>query len=570
MSTYSQYTGNGIQTTFPIPFPYQKPAHVVLTVDGEPVTVVFIDAATVSIVPAPAEGSKVVLRRVTPSATPAVDFDNGNPRTGEDLNNAFNQALYVATEASDIATEALLGRDTIVAAAVDFQAGLSQLEAAQDVANGIISQAEAYRDEAGDSALAAATSASQALSSRNQASTFANAAASSAASIEGAAATAASQATAANNAAGTASLHKDAAAASAVAAANSAANATSQASVASGHKDTALTYRNEAQAARTAAQAAQALAEAAAENAQAAAASEGTVKASNTDSTVGTLMSKIVVSGAITKTLQNEGGNESVLLTVTATGGGEEGAATAAELPFTPVGNIASGNVQDAIEELDAEKASIGHTHEAQTALQTPFTPAGNLAATNVQAALAELDTEKAGVGHTHAAQTAGNTPFTPTGNLSAADVQAALEELDAEKQTLNALLSALSVLASSGLIARTSAGGVAARTLTAGSTKVNVTNGNGVSGNPTVDVDEANLTLGNIGGTLPVSKGGTGSTDAATARTALGITPANIGALGDTATAADSTKWGGATKYVSTAAPSGGADGDVWFEREA
>jgi len=71
----------------------------------------------------------------------------------------------------------------------------------------------------------------------------------------------------------------------------------------------------------------------------------------------------------------------------------------------------------------------------------------------------------------------------------------------------------ALHNLTTSGLIARTGAGTVAGRILTPGSSKLSITFGDGVSGNPTMDVVEASLTLNSIGGTLGGNKGGTGQT---------------------------------------------------------
>ena len=82
--------------------------------------------------------------------------------------------------------------------------------------------------------------------------------------------------------------------------------------------------------------------------------------------------------------------------------------------------------------------------------------------------------------------------------------------------QQVNAELSALINQGTTGFYVKTGAGTSASRTLVAGSSRLSITNPSGVSGNPILDVSEVNLSLANIGGTLPVSKGGTGATSAA------------------------------------------------------
>ena len=64
--------------------------------------------------------------------------------------------------------------------------------------------------------------------------------------------------------------------------------------------------------------------------------------------------------------------------------------------------------------------------------------------------------------------------------------------------------------LRNSGMVSYDGAGVFAGRTLTAGSLKISISNGTGVSGNPTFDVSEANLNINNLGGgPLSIANGG-------------------------------------------------------------
>lgn len=89
--------------------------------------------------------------------------------------------------------------------------------------------------------------------------------------------------------------------------------------------------------------------------------------------------------------------------------------------------------------------------------------------------------------------------------------VSSAIQTQLNNKQPLDSTLTALASYNTNGLLTQTSADNFTGRTIVAGSSKASINNGDGISGNPSIDVVEANLTLNNIGGTLGISKGGTG-----------------------------------------------------------
>jgi hypothetical protein len=107
---------------------------------------------------------------------------------------------------------------------------------------------------------------------------------------------------------------------------------------------------------------------------------------------------------------------------------------------------------------------------------------------------------------------------------------------IGSDVQAYDATLAALAAYNTNGLLVQTAADTFAGRTLTGTAARIAVTNGSGVAGNPTVDIDSAYVgqasitTLGTIGtgtwqGTaVAVLYGGTGATTAANARTNLGL----------------------------------------------
>lgn len=92
---------------------------------------------------------------------------------------------------------------------------------------------------------------------------------------------------------------------------------------------------------------------------------------------------------------------------------------------------------------------------------------------------------------------------------------------------TLDATLNALAAYNTNGFIAQTAADTFAGRTLTAASTKIVITDGDGVANNPTFDVDPAEIDINDLAGPLTGVNGGTGLSALGTANQLLGMNAA-------------------------------------------
>ena len=112
--TSNTYTGNGSNKLFSITFPYLETTDVDVYLNGVLQTVTtqytFANATTVEFVVAPGNGTTVLLKRSTDEATIQNTFFPGSSIKANDLNDNFDQVLYLAQETNNNVANAVAGQ----------------------------------------------------------------------------------------------------------------------------------------------------------------------------------------------------------------------------------------------------------------------------------------------------------------------------------------------------------------------------------------------------------------------------------------------------------------------------
>jgi hypothetical protein len=249
-TTSNTYTGNGSNKLFSITFPYLDTSDIDVYLNGTLQTITthytFANATTVEFVAAPANGAVILLDRSTDDSALQATFFPGSSIKANDLNDDFDQVLYIAQETANVATTAT---STAAAATSTANTALSQSAAAVSTANTASSNASAAvatANTANSNASAAVSTANTASSNASAAVSTANAAAVDAATAISTANGAVSTANAATSTANTALSNSTAAVSTANTASSNASAAVSTANTASSNASAAVSTANSA------------------------------------------------------------------------------------------------------------------------------------------------------------------------------------------------------------------------------------------------------------------------------------------------------------------------------------
>ena len=262
-TTKTTYTANGTNRLFAFTFPYFFPADIKVQLNGVNTTAyTFANATTIEMNAAPAAGVKVSIYRDTNSDQMNSEFYPGSAIRAQDLNDNYNQVLYVVQENETLADEtddkSDLAISTATGAVNTANVALSQSSAAVNTANTASANATAAvatsntaasqaasavttANTASTNASAAVTTANSAVTTANTASTTATSAVSTANAATATANTAATNATTAISTANTASTNASAAVTTANTASTNASAAVATANTASTNASSAVT-----------------------------------------------------------------------------------------------------------------------------------------------------------------------------------------------------------------------------------------------------------------------------------------------------------------------------------------
>lgn len=156
-----------------------------------------------------------------------------------------------------------------------------------------------------------------------------------------------------------------------------------------------------------------------------------------------------------------------------------------------------AGGGGGAVSSVFARQGDVTAQSGDYNAGQITNTPAGNIAATNVQAAVNELDTEKAAVSHAHAAAdiTSGTLGLTRGGTNNGTWTAGRCVQVSTDGTKLENASGACGTAGggmgdpgANGIVVRTAPNITTARTISGTTDRISVTNGDGVSGAPTID----------------------------------------------------------------------------------
>lgn len=121
--TIANYTGNGTQTDFVVPFDYLKKSFVHVYIDSGLTLLTggdygdtgsdyyFLDDTTIRLKTAPAKGEGIVVRRYTSATERIVSFEDASILKAADLDTSQLQAFHIAEEARDNVKDAMLRDD---------------------------------------------------------------------------------------------------------------------------------------------------------------------------------------------------------------------------------------------------------------------------------------------------------------------------------------------------------------------------------------------------------------------------------------------------------------------------